>query len=369
LFLENKFIYTDLKDCGFSWRAVKTEIGNTEENVMGSGILTSPEAEPGETVALKIDCGEALQEADLFLFKAIDPHGHELFTWSWPVIQPDEKAVEIANYPVDSGILVSETTYAITAAGNDIEITFSKENGTLLAIKNSNGNISLNGGPVPAGVDSKITGTTWGKDAEGHFIFEIKTDNYPEKMTWKLHKNGLLKLEACPLKKWLSDISFIGISFNYPEEKCEGLKWMGRGPFRVWKNRLKGSNFGVYEKSYNNTITGESFNNLVYPEFKGYHGNLYWATLETTESDFTIVSETPNLFFQLFKPGKPEHVAGGTHPPFPEGDLSFLYEIPAIGTKFKQAEKLGPDSQKGVYGGHTGDQNYQIKLWFDFRTE
>ncbi|MFW6277738.1 MAG: hypothetical protein ACOC1J_03615, partial [Prolixibacteraceae bacterium] len=193
--------------------------------------------------------------------------------------------------------------------------------------------------------------------------------NYPEKLMWKLHKNGLLKLEASPLRKWLSDISFIGISFNYPEEKCEGVKWMGRGPYRVWKNRLKGSTFGVWEKAYNNTVTGETFNNLVYPEFKGYHGNLYWATLETTESDFTIISETPNLFFHLFTPDEPKHVAGGTHPPFPEGDLSFLYEIPAIGTKFKQAEKLGPDSQKGVYGGHTGDQNYPIKLWFDFRVD
>lgn len=142
---------------------------------------------------------------------------------------------------------------------------------------------------------------------------------------------------------------------------------MGRGPYRVWKNRLKGSNFGVWEKAYNNTVTGESFNNLVYPEFKGYHGNLYWATLKTTESDFTIIAETPNLYFQLFKPDEPKHVAGGTHPPFPEGDLSFLYEIPAIGTKFKNPEVLGPQSGKGHFGGHTGDENYPIKLWFDFR--
>jgi hypothetical protein len=142
---------------------------------------------------------------------------------------------------------------------------------------------------------------------------------------------------------------------------------MGRGPYRVWKNRLKGSNFGVWEKAYNNTITGESFNNLVYPEFKGYHGNLYWATLETKESDFTVVAETPNLYFRLFTPGRPAHVQGDTYPPFPEGDLSFLYEIPAIGTKFKQSSRLGPGSQKGMYSGKPGDQLYPIRLWFDFR--
>ncbi|MFW5822815.1 MAG: glycoside hydrolase family 2 TIM barrel-domain containing protein, partial [Tangfeifania sp.] len=369
LFLENKFIYTNLKDCSFNWQAYKTEIGSTEKTVTGSGVVPGPSANPGETSMIEIKCGEALKTADIFEFSASDHHGNELYTWRWPVIQPEKKAVELANYPVDSEITVNENDEKVIATAENIEISFNKANGTLLSVKNSNGNVSFSGGPVAAGTETEVTETTWRKDSEGNFVFEITTDNYPEKMTWTLHKNGLLKLEASPLRKWLSDISFIGISFNYPEEKCEGVKWMGRGPYRVWKNRLKGSTFGVWEKAYNNTVTGETFNNLVYPEFKGYHGNLYWTTLETTESDFTVISETPNLFFQLFTPLKPEHAAGGTHPPFPEGDLSFLYEIPAIGTKFKQAEKLGPGSQKGVYGGHTGDQNYPIKLWFDFRVE
>ena len=367
LFLENKFIYTDLKDCGFSWEAVKTSIGSTEEKVLDAGILASPKAEPGETTVLKIDCQKALQQADIFRFTAIDPHGKELYTWSWPVIQPDEKAAELNVNPGNEEITINQNAQSVSAIAGDIEITFSKADGTLQTVKNRKGNISLNGGPTGTGVESKVTETNWEKDSDGNFVFEISTDNYPEKITWKLHKNGLLKLEASPLRKWLSDISFIGISFNYPEEKCEGVKWMGRGPYRVWKNRMKGSNFGIWEKAYNNTITGESFNNLNYPEFKGYHGNLYWATLETSESDFTIVSETPNLFFRLFTPGKPQHVSGGTYPPFPEGDISFLYEIPAIGTKFKKPEQLGPESQKGVYGGHKGDQFYPIKLWFDFR--
>ncbi len=55
----------------------------------------------------------------------------------------------------------------------------------------------------------------------------------------------------------------MGITFQYPEEKITGMKWLGRGPYRVWKNRLKGMQFGVWEKAYNNTVTGESWN---YPE-------------------------------------------------------------------------------------------------------
>lgn len=370
LFLQNKYIYTNLNQCSFSWKAIKTGFGNEKDKILDKGQVNSPDAAPGETASVEINCGTTLQNADLFEFTATDYNGNELYTWSWPVVQPEEKAAELVQ-KLESGnseISVNETRDAVTASIPGLEMAFSKKNGMLLSVKNSKGNVSFTGGPVPAGVDSDVTGTTWGKDDNGNFTFEISTQNYPEKMTWTLEKNGLLKLEASPLEPRLRDIDFVGISFNYPEEKCTGIKWMGRGPYRVWKNRLKGNNIGVWEKTYNNTITGESFNKLIYPEFKGYHGNLYWATLETTETPFTIISETPNLFMQLFTPDKPQHVAGGTYPPFPDADISFLYEIPAIGTKFQQADVMGPSGQKGAYRGHSGDENYPIKLWFDFRS-
>ncbi len=371
LFLENDYIYTNLEDCSFAWQAVKTGFGETENEIKESGILPGPSARPGETVALDIDFGPSLNEADLFILTATDPHGNEINTWSWTIVQPWGKAAELTELLAwdDSDIMVQETGNSVSAIVNGLEIAFSKKDGTLLSVKNNEGIISFTGGPVPAGNEREITDIKWGTDEEDNFVFEVFANSYPEKIIWKLQKDGLLYLEASPLHKRANEVDFIGISFNYPEEKCTGVKWMGRGPYRVWKNRLKGSIYGVWEKEYNNTVTGESFNNLIYPEFKGYHGNLYWATIETKESPFTIISGTPNLFFQLFKPEEPKHVAGGTHPPFPDGDLSFLYEIPAIGTKFKQADKLGPRSQKGIYTGHYGDENYPISLWFDFRGE
>jgi hypothetical protein len=368
LFLKNEFIYTNLKDCAFNWKAIKTEVGSAKETIVGSGVVKAPDAVPGETAVVSIDCGETLQEAELFQFTALDRHGNELYTWSWPLVQPEEMADGFLKSFQDENpeINIVEGDNEVSASVSGIEITFNKKDGKLVSVKNRKGDISFTGGPAPVGVDSEVSGTSWGKDAGGNFIFEITSKGYPEKMAWKLGKNGLLNLEASPLKGG-KDIDFVGVSFDYPEENCKSVKWMGRGPYRVWKNRLKGSNMGVWEKGYNNTVTGESFNELVYPEFKGYHGNLYWATLETTESDFTVVSETPNLYFRLFTPAKPQHAAEGTYPPFPAGSISFLYDIPAIGTKFKQADELGPKSRKGVYGGHSGDEFYPIKLWFDFR--
>jgi hypothetical protein len=367
LFLKNKFIYTDLKDCGFSWQAIKTGIGSTKETVTGSGITQSPAALPGETVQIQNNIGNTLQDADIFKFKAIDQNGYELYTWSWPVIQAEEKAKELISRNLsETKVEMVKTEDLIIASVGELKISFNKANGTIQDIQNKNGKVSFSGGPVPVGINSEVEGAKWGLNENGNLEIEVLYSAYPKKIVWTLYKTGMLKLETNPLQG-ARDIDFIGLTFNYPEEKCTGVKWMGRGPYRVWKNRLKGSNFGVWEKAYNNTVTGETFNNLVYPEFKGYHGNLYWATLENSESDFTIISETPNLFFRLFTPAIPKYVKGDVYPPFPEGDISFLYEIPAIGTKFQQAEVMGPSGQKGMYKGHGGDETYPIKLWFDFR--
>ena len=329
--------------------------------------MENPDAEPGETAMVKIDCGDALNDADIFEFKAVNHEGYELYTWTWPVVQPVEIVKESISISSEGEVSVDENSETVVASAAGIEVTYSKKDGTIQSVKNENGEISLNGGPVPVGIETEIVETDWETNKEGNFQLTTNFTRYPGEVVWTLHKNGLLEMEAWPINQGLRDIDFIGLSFNYPEEKVEGITWMGQGPYRVWKNRTKGHNVGVWEKEYNNTITGESFNNLIYPEFKGYHGKLYWAKLETTESDFTIISETPNLYFQLFTPGTPQHARPGTSPGFPDGDLSFLYEIPAIGTKFKPASALGPKSQKGVYRGHRGDQGYPIKLWFDFR--
>ena len=209
-------------------------------------------------------------------------------------------------------------------------------------------------------------------DKDNNLLIEAKDNKRatyfnPTFFFWKLHRNGLLELEVAPFLSRLSDIDFLGISFNYPEEKVKSMNWLGKGPYRVWKNRLHGVNFGLWEKKFNNTITGESFNELIYPEFKGYHSNMNWVKFETSETPFTILVETPNIYMQIFTPDIPKEVRGGVYPPFPDGDISFLYEIPAIGTKFKQANDLGPTGQKGMDRHHRGDDNDPIRVWFDFR--
>jgi len=125
---------------------------------------------------------------------------------------------------------------------------------------------------------------------------------------------------------------------------------------------LKGQQLGVWQKDYNNTITGESWN---YPEFKGWHSQLYWVKLQTKESDFTVYTSNDNLFLQMLQPAKPVGASNNnTSPPFPDGNIGFMHAISAIGTKFQPAEVMGPQSQKNTQLNYAPLSGV---LWFDFR--
>jgi hypothetical protein len=229
--------------------------------------------------------------------------------------------------------------------------------------------IELSGGVIPAGVEMDVKSVSAEIRESGNFLMEVQLEK--GKINWTVYPDATLRYEADLLNYRIrlqdgKPAPYAGISFEYPETAVKAVRWLGDGPYRVWKNRVKGVEFGVWEKAWNNTVTGESYTNLVYPEFKGYHANLYWMELQTSGIPLRIRTETPNLFFKLYTPQKPMHVRGGTYPDFPEGDLSFLYEIPGIGTKFKNAEQMGPSAQKGVLSARVGDQYAPIILWFEF---
>ena len=158
----------------------------------------------------------------------------------------------------------------------------------------------------------------------------------------------------------------LGFSFSYPESAAKGVRWVGKGPYRVWRNRLRGPLFGLWQKDYNNTITGECAGRLEYPEFKGYHANVYWAEIQSDTAPFAVYSETDGLYLRLFTPEEPRHSTGRTMEPFPPGDISFLLEIPGM-RSYKPIEQLGPEAQPSGIRINKGDDGLRIKLWFDFR--
>jgi hypothetical protein len=212
---------------------------------------------------------------------------------------------------------------------------------------NSGKKVSFSNGPRFAGF--KAVYKTMKHFPEGkNYVVELSFDSACH-MRWTMLPGGWLKLDYDYAPDGQFDYS--GITFSYPESKVTGATLMANGPYHVWKNRLKGTQFGVYSKKYNNTVTGESW---IYPEFKGYYSNFYAVEIQTKELPVTIVSETNDLFLHLFTPGLAKYsvvrgVNPDVNPPFPDGNISILNGISAIGTKFSKASAEGPQGQKNIY--------------------
>jgi len=139
------------------------------------------------------------------------------------------------------------------------------------------------------------------------------------------------------------------------------MRWLGNGPYRVWKNRMAGGTLGVWQNDYNDTITGDR--GWKYPEFKGYYSDVRWAQVETTAGPVTAVIDADRTpFLQVLTPSYPSgRDARYVSPPFPSAGLSFLHAIPAIGTKFHPAWVSGPQSQPAVAA---GEYSGSVSLYF-----
>jgi hypothetical protein len=156
------------------------------------------------------------------------------------------------------------------------------------------------------------------------------------------------------------DHDLFGVSFDYPESKMRSMRLLAEGPFRVWKNRLKGGLFDVWSNNYKNDTPGVTWD---FPEFKGYYSNWRWVVFTTDEGEITMVNETPELFLGVYRPNDGPAPAN-TKLNVPDTGIALLHGIPAIGTKFNKPEVLGPESRKNQASG-----TYRGTVWFHFRAK
>ena len=407
LFFTNDFLYTNLKDCNLKFKTFQVEsptgIKRPTDNLKGE--MKMPAAERGETVKLNIFAGEKIGDGivkmsmfgekavekrralffnnDVLEIEVYDPNNRLLCNWTLPIHRAEEYTVSaLRATPLQSTpAKISVNDNIATLSANGVKVNFDVTTGIISETENTKGTISFNNGPIAVGMKMELKEYKFRKEGDNAvltFFYRGGVDS----IRWEMTPAGLLNFSAVMLNNSragagfddavsMSNITNFGFTFSYPEAAVKGMRWFGRGPYRVWKNRIRGTNYGLWEKAYNNTITGENFENLIYPEFKGYHANLYWATLQTSESDFTIYSESNGLFFRVLTPEEPKGRAGGetgekTMPVFPAGDLSFLYEIPGI-RSFKAIPQQGPNSQPSSIRIKLGDEGIKMKLWFDFR--
>ncbi len=351
--IENRYDFTNAERCAFHWELARFRRpwdARGGHEVVHEGDAIAPSIPPGQNGTLVLSLPSGWRNDDALHLTARDPEGRELYTWTWMIRKPAEVLAGLTGQePGELHVHCRETADAIVLSARGVEAAISKALGTLASVRSGGRTISL-GGPVIVGknVAGWLRELTHGPE-RGAYAVHVRFGGNLRELAWRMEPSGWFRLDYrywLPDREGHADHDYHGLTFDYPESQVTGMKWLGRGPYRVWKNRRKGTTFDVWEKAYNATETGLSWD---YPEFKGYHGDLYWAVVRSREKDFVVATGTEGLFLRLFTPRFEN--AGSASAPFPPGDLSILHAIPAIGMKFAAAASLGPQSRRDPAAG------------------
>lgn len=355
LTVENQYDFTGLQQCRFAWKLGAFDLGKTGHRVIAEGALPGPPVAPHGRGELRLPLPADWRQADVLYLSAHGPDERELWTWSWALRRAGPPDV-----PAEVHAEVREDEAGLTLRNGTLDLVFSRESGWLTRA----GRFSFGRGPrfvasatqqVQTGQDknqkpkfqsrtldlsgaSKLLSLSHRKDGNTAVV-QANFAGPLSQTEWQVLPGGWIKLSYEFSLGQECDLA--GVQFDYPEHQVKSLRWLGRGPYRVWKNRLQGTCWDVWETPYNNAIPGESW---VYPEFKGYFGDWQWAQLETTEGKITLINGQEPGYLGVYRPVEGRTPAR-TELFTPATGLALLEAIPPIGNKFTAPQKVGPQSQ------------------------
>ncbi len=378
LSVENRYDYLNLNTCRFIWQQVKfpsvTDASNTTTRILKQGEVQGSDVAAHGVGVVDIKTS-ILPEADALFLTVIDKYGYELWRWTFPV---DKLNRETEQFSASSGrASYTETEKGITVKANGRTFVFSKKDGQLKDVSVNNRKISFANGPRFIGArradrsldqfynhddeKAKAKDRTYSEftDAAVFTKLDVKeeggnlilTANYKlgnlDKAQWTIHSDGMATLDYT--YNFSGVVDLMGICFDYPEEQVLSKRWLGAGPYRVWQNRIHGTQYDIWENDYNDPIPGETF---TYPEFKGYFGSVSWMSIRTKEGTISLTNETPDSYIGVYQPRDGRDRLLYT---LPESGISVLNVIPPVRNKVNSTDLCGPSSQpKWVDGPQTG---------------
>ena len=366
LTVENRYDFTGLAQCRFDWTLVRFPLpqeGGTSHTAIACGSVPGPQVPPHASGTLRLELPAGWRGADALFVTARNPEGREVWTWSWPLQTPATQVAR-AMRSSDVPVHVAEAAGLLKVTAGNLALVFSTSDGFLTSVSVHTQPVSLSNGPRFVASATQTVRTPMGKDKQPKATQSLLDLSGPGKLTrlthrmdgtsavveaayegplqetqWTVMSTGWIKLAYRYRLDHPCDLA--GIQFDYPEKQVKSVRWLGQGPYRVWKNRLKGTRWDVWQNAYNDTSPGESWG---YPEFKGYFGDWRWAAFETAEVKITWMTEAEHSYLGVYRPNEgtdPAHTKLHT----PPTGLAFLDAIPPIGTKFSDADQYGPQSQ------------------------
>ena len=373
--VENRYDFSDADGVLFRWQLVDFAFSDPAagHTVIAQGTARTGSIGPGATGNLTLaGVPASWPQHQALLLAAEDASGRTIGQWSYMIATPSGLRQQLvattgATAATCPGVGAGTT---VTSTAGGISYTFSTANGLLIGVARGAGSFALQNGPTftsgsgatriaANGALQSFTAIAQGEDC-------LLTATYAgslSQVVWQVMSSGWLRLSYRYSLSGAYD--FFGVSFDYPESNVRSAQWLGKGPYRVWKNRMKGTTHDVWTRDYNDSITGGTWS---YPEFKGYFAGVEWARLFTTEGVIHFVFDNDNNFLRLYsaRDGAAPQTTQMVFPPAITGGtaagISFLQAIPAIGTKFDAAVALGPQSQPTQASGAATDQT--VYLYF-----
>ena len=378
LSVENRYDYLNLNTCRFLWKQVKfplaTDVPNAGTKVVKQGEVQGSDIAAHSAGILDLKT-TILPDADALFVTAVDKYGHELWRWTFPIDKLNQVKEELS--PLSGKATYTETDNDLTVKANNHTFVFSKKDGQLKGVSVNKRKISFANGPRFIGVrradrsldqfynhddeKAKEKDRTYSEfpDAAVFTKLDVREDggnliitaNYKlgnlDKAQWTINPSGIVTLDYTYNFSGIVDL--MGICFDYPEEQVISKRWLGAGPYRVWQNRIHGTQYDIWENDYNDPIPGETF---TYPEFKGYFGDVSWMNIRTKEGTISLTNETPGTYIGIYQPRDGRDRLLYT---LPESGISVLNVIPPVRNKVNSTDLCGPSSQpKWVNGPQTG---------------
>jgi glycosyl hydrolase family 2 len=365
--VQSRFEFFDLGLVTFRWRLANFHFGpGTGYTIAAEGAARTASIRPGASGNLSLPLPSGWQGAD-----ALELSGNVLGKWAWMIQSPaamrarivDEQSASPAS-PLDAGASASDAGPSVVRDGGRLAVsagsarfTFDDATGRLIEVNADGSSFSFGNGPVLAAGSAALE--SFEAHGEGNdYVITATYGGELREVVWRVLGNGWLSLRYRYAPN--GTYAYHGVSFDYPESLVQSVQWLGRGPGRVWNNRLKGTWHDVWASERSGAASG-----WEQQQFSGYFADVYWARLSTSEGRIDMVLDEPGMYLRLFTVGDAAEASTATGA-FPGGDISVLHGIAPIGDGLFAPAALGPQGEPHVLDG-SRELEATVYLRFDGR--
>ncbi len=344
--LENRYDFMDLERCSLRWRALRLPVAGAGGSAvtLAEGSAAAPPLAPHQSRDWQMAAPANLGVDEIIELEVLDPSRAPL--WKWVI-------------PGPAAPLPKAATPKATKAGDWIQsgayrLRFDATTGQLAALEVDGRALPLRGPALAAW--RRVAGARNFEEVAGAnrlrslqlapahepgVLARARFDGALREVTWLGRGDGLVVRYRMEFEG-AADI--LGLSFAFPESEVTGKRWVGAGPYRIWKNRLAGTEFGLHETPLLRSVPGVSYQ---YPEFEGFFGEWRWLEMQTRDANFVIRNSGNVPWFGLYRPSPVDKPVID----LPDVGWAFLHAVPPIGTKFALPDVLGPESQSADFHG------------------